>query len=162
MRPALAAVALAVALAAALAIGACGRKTPVRPPEAVAPEPITDLRATNTTAGIGLAWRRPTEAADGAVLFDLDGFVVERAAGGGPYVFLTRLAVLDRNKLRQQRRFRYTDTTAETGEVYRYRVRAVTVDGYESLDSNVVELVRAVPTPTPTTALPTATAAPAP
>ena len=35
---------------------------------AVAPEPITDLRAANTTAGIGLAWRRPTEAADGAVL----------------------------------------------------------------------------------------------
>ena len=148
MRAVAVALALLAALAAAAALPACGRKTPVRSPEAVAPETISDLRATNGGAGIGLGWGRPTESADGAFLFDLDAFVVERALAGGPFGFLTRVQVLDRNKLRQQRRFRYTDSAVEVGAAYRYRVISVTVDGFPSPPSNVVEIVRALPTPT--------------
>ena len=153
MRGAVVAVAgLACAAALAAALPACGRKTPVRPPEAVAPRTISGLSASNSVAGVTLSWRRPTESADGAALFDLGDFVIERATPGGPFEFLVRIPVLDRNKLRQQKRFRYTDPTAEVGEDYRYQVRSVTVDGFVSPPSNVAEVLRAIPTVTPTPA----------
>jgi predicted small lipoprotein YifL len=159
MRGTLVAVAaLACVAALATALPACGRKTPVRPPEAAAPQTISGLSASNSVAGVTLSWRRPTESADGALLFDLSDFVIERATPGGPFEFLVRVPVLDRNKLRQQKRFRYTDAAAEVGEDYRYQVRSVTVDGFVSPPSNVAELVRALPTVTPTpAATPTST-----
>lgn len=148
-------------LASALLTPACGRKTPVRPPEFVAPAAITDLEATNVVSGIGLGWRRPRQTADGKPLWDLDGFVVERALPGLPFEFLTRVQVPDRDRLRQQKRFTFVDTTAELGEDYRYRVLAFTADGYLSAPSSVVEIVRAIPTATPPLT-PTATATPTP
>jgi len=158
MRGAVVAVAALSGLAAAAALlPACGRKTPVRPPEAVAPATIDGLTATNSVGGVTLSWHRPTEDADGARLFDLDNFVVERANPGADFEFLVSVPVLDRNKLRQQRVFKYTDPTADVGENYHYRVRSVTTDGFSSLSSNIVEVVRAVPTMTPT---PVATATP--
>ncbi|MEO8605105.1 MAG: hypothetical protein ABI629_21235 [bacterium] len=131
---------------------ACGRKTPVRPPEAVAPATITGLTVANGVGGITLSWRRPTQSADGAMLFDLDEFVIERATPGGEFEFLANVPVVDRNKLRQQKRFRYTDAGVTIGEAYRYRVRAITTDGFTSLPSNVAYLHRAIPTVTPTPA----------
>lgn len=139
----------AALLVAALGFVACGRKTPVRPPEAVAPETLSDLSADNITAGIALSWRRPTESADGAALWDLDRFVVERAADDGPFSFLVQVPVLDRNKLRQQKRFRYVDGAVDVGTVYRYRVRSVTIDDFVSPASNVASVERAIPTATP-------------
>jgi hypothetical protein len=139
-------------LAGALLTPGCGRKTPVRPPEFVAPAAITDLAAANAVAGIDLSWRRPHQTADGKALLDLDAFVVERALPGLPFAFLTRVQVSDRDRIRQQKRFTFVDTTAETGEDYRYRVLAVTEDGYFSAPSNVVDIVRQTPTVTPTTA----------
>lgn len=133
----------------ALALPACGRKTPVRPAEFVAPAAITDLTAANAASGVALRWQRPRRSADGQQLFDLDAFVVERALPGLPFAFLTRLQVPDRDRLRQQKRFTYVDETALVGEAYRYRVLAATVDGYFSPPSNVVDIVRALPTPTP-------------
>jgi hypothetical protein len=147
---------LLVVCGALALLAACGRKTPVRPPEAVAPATITGLTVTNSVGGVTLSWHRPTEDADGARLFDLDNFVVERANPGADFVFLVMVPVLDRNKLRQQRLFKYTDATADVGETYHYRVRSVTTDGFSSLPSNIVEIVRAVPTMTPTP-IPTAT-----
>ncbi|MDX2167624.1 MAG: hypothetical protein SF182_11195 [Deltaproteobacteria bacterium] len=151
--------AAAAALLAVAALFACGRKTPVRPPEAVAPVTIADLSAHNATAGITLAWRRPTESADGAALWDLDRFVVERAAGDGPFEFLVLVPVLDRNKLRQQKRFRYVDGAVEVGSTYQYRVRSVTIDDFVSPPSNVASIERAIPTATP---IPEPTATPTP
>jgi hypothetical protein len=150
----------AALLAVALAFAACGRKTPVRPPEEVAPATISDLSAANSTTGIALSWRRPTESADGAALWDLDRFVVERAAGDGPFEFLVLVPVVDRNKLRQQKRFRYVDGTVEVGTAYQYRVRSVTIDDFVSPASNVVTITRAIPTATPVPE-PTATSTPA-
>jgi hypothetical protein len=138
-----------------LVAGACGRKTPVRPPEFVAPAAITDLTAANTPAGVALSWERPKQTADGQHLIDLDAFAVERALPGLPYGFLTRIQIPDRDRLRQQKRFTYVDETARVGEDYRYRVRALTVDGYVSAPSNAVAIVRQIPTVTPT-AVPTA------
>jgi hypothetical protein len=139
-------------LASAFLTPACGRKTPVRPPEFVAPAAITDLAATNTGAGIALGWRRPRETADGRPLFDLDAFVVERALPGLPFALLSRVQVPDRDRLRQQKRFAFVDTTTTLGEAYRYRVRSVTEDGYFSATSNVVEIMRVLPTEPPTAA----------
>lgn len=148
---------LAVALVAgALLTPACGRKTPVRPPEFVAPAAITDLTATNAVGGVSLGWRRPRQTADGKPLFDLDAFVVERALPGLPFAFLTRVQVPDRDRLRQLKRFTFVDDGALIGESYRYRVMGVTEDGYLSAPSNVVEIVRVLPTVVPTAA-PTAT-----
>jgi hypothetical protein len=141
-------------LASALLTPACGRKTPVRPPEFVAPAAITDLAATNTVAGIALGWGRPRQTADGKPLFDLDAFVVERALPGLPFAFLTRVQIPDRDRLRQQKRFAFVDTTTALGEAYRYRVLSVTEDGYLSAASNVVEIVRGLPAETPTAAPP--------
>ena len=142
-----------------LALTACGRKTPVRPPEFVAPAAVTNLSASNTTAGVSLGWERPRQTADGQKLFDLDAFAVERALPGLPFGFLTRIQIPDRDRLRQQKRFTYVDETALLGEDYRYRVRALTVDGYVSAPSNVVDIVRQLPAAAPS-AVPSAAATP--
>ncbi len=148
-----------VAAGVLLLLPACGRKTPVRPPEYVAPETVSELRADNTTDGVRLEWARPRRTADGESLSDLDAFVIERAAPGEPFVLVTRVQVPDRDRLRQRRRFTYVDGNASLGEAYRYRILATTVDGYFSAPSEIVEIVRVVPSPT-ATAAPTATVTP--
>jgi len=131
---------------------ACGRKTDVRPPELVAPSVIRDLAAENVARGVALGWRRPSTSADGKALLDLDAFVIERALPGEPFTFVSRVAVGDRDRLRQQKRFTYVDEGLRLGESYRYRVLAVTVDGYVSPPSNVVDIIRGDPPATPTAA----------
>ncbi|MGE3498883.1 MAG: hypothetical protein AB7N53_13425 [Candidatus Binatia bacterium] len=142
--------------ACALLAPACGRKTPVLSPQAAAPAPIASLAARNAAAGVQLIWKRPSATAEGANLFDLDAFVVERALGGGAFAFLDRIQVLDRDRLRQQRQYQFTDADVAVGGLYRYRVRSVTLDGYLSAPSNAVEIARQQPTVTPTAA-PTST-----
>ena len=150
---------LAVAVITLAGLLACGRQTPVRPPEFVAPARIADLTANNAVAGIALGWSRPHQTADGQRLFDLDAFAVERALPGLPFGFVTRIQVSDRERLRQQKRFTFVDESALLGEDYRYRVRSVTLDGFVSEPSNVVDIVRTMPTITPTAA-PTPTTTP--
>jgi hypothetical protein len=129
----------------ALSVQGCGRKTPVRPPEAVAPETIRDLKAVNMLEGIRLTWGRPDEASDGTPLFDLDGFRVERSSAGGPFGTIGRVSVTDRSRLRQRRQFLFTDRLSANGETYQYRVVSFTADGYESEPSNVAEVTRVKP-----------------
>lgn len=126
---------------------ACGRKTPVRPPEAVAPEKIDNLNAANLLEGVRLNWGRPREAADGSALFDLAGFRIERSEADGPFGVVGRVNVTDRSRLRQSRSFRFVDRFTTAGQHYRYRVVSYTVDDYASEPSNVVEIVRIIPTP---------------
>src|SRR5678815_3242115 len=110
----------AVAVTTLAALLACGRQTPVRPPEFVAPATISDLTANNAVAGIALGWSRPHQTADGQRLVDLDAFAVERALPGLPFGFVTRVQVPDRERLRQQKRFTFVDESALLGEDYRY------------------------------------------
>jgi len=135
-----------------LLLPACGRKTPVRPGEFVAPAAITNLAASNVPTGVALSWARPRRSADGEHLSDLDGFVIERALPGLPFAFLTRVQVPDRDRLRQQKRFTFVDETALMGEAYRYRVLAATFDGFFSTPSNIVDIVRQAPAATPAAA----------
>ena len=76
---------------------------------------------------------------------DLGGFVVLRASRDGTRTQRFRriglLPVNDRDRFQQEKRFRYADTNLSAGTLYRYRVLAVTLDGYLGETSNTVEVV---------------------
>ena len=128
-----------------LLVSACGHKTDIRPPLLVAPEAIGDLSLTLGDQGVTLRWRRPQRYADGSQMDDLGGFVVLRAQRDGadrqPFSRLALIPVEDRDRFQQEKRFSYTDGPLTAGTLYRYRVLAVTLDGYLGNVSNTVELV---------------------
>jgi hypothetical protein len=136
------AVGLALVLAA---VGGCGRKTDVKPPQLVAPQAIAELAAENEAAGIRLRWERPRAYVDGTSMNDLAGFRIERRRGAEEFAELVRIEVEDRYRFQQVRRFRYLDTKTEVGLAYEYRVYCFTLDGYESAASNLVQIARAIP-----------------
>jgi hypothetical protein len=140
---------LIVAVAVLAMLPACGRKTPVRPPELAAPERIESLAASNGPEGIRLTWPRPTQYADGTRMTDLGAFRVERSQASGPFMSIATIALTDQARFQQDRRFRAVDADAIVGETYQYRVIALTTDGYVSEPSNVVTIERALPTPAP-------------
>jgi len=140
-----------------LAVAACGRKAPPRPPEEVVPRPLADLAASNLPDGVQLSWSRPLLYADGERMTDLGGFLVERATGDAlAYRKIAELEVTDRDRFRQIRRFKHLDADVTPGVTYRYRVVSFTVDRYFSAPSNAVTIERTVkneernaPLPTP-------------
>ena len=124
---------------------ACGRKTPVIPPELAAPEPVGDLALKVEGTGIKLQWGRPQRYVNGSDLDDLGGFAILRAtqnAQGNVGVFtqIGTIPVEDRDRFRKAKKFNYTDDQLAAGTLYRYRVQAFTLDGYYSSPSNTVEL----------------------
>lgn len=135
----------------ALLIGwaGCGIKSRPVPPEFARPVPISDLQAQSAAAGISLRWSRPLRFVGGGTVRNLAVFRIYRADDDGPLALLNALPVTDLARFRQAHRFSYLDTTAVLGSRYRYEVVAATTDGYESLPSNVVSVVRVRPTPTP-------------
>ncbi len=129
-----------------LVLPACGRKTAVRPPALVAPEPVRNLTLAIANDKVQLRWERPQRYMDGSEMDDLGGFVVLRAAQNGqetttPFVQIAVVPVEDRDRFRRAKRFSYTDEQLTPGTLYRYRVQAFTLDGYYSRPSNTVELV---------------------
>ncbi len=127
-------------------LSACGRKTPVRPPELVAPESVDDLTLAVEGKGIKLLWGRPQKYVDGSDMEDLAGFVVLRATQNdqGEADSFTQVATVtvdDRDRFRKAKKFSYTDEQLTAGTLYRYRVQVFTLDGYYSSPSNTVELV---------------------
>jgi hypothetical protein len=142
-----------------LCLVSCGHKTPVRPPEWIVPEAIGDLAldVDDKKNAVVLRWGRPQEYVDGSELDDLGGFVVLRATEEGQgkesaFTQVATIAVEDRDRFRKAKKFSYTDTQLTAGVLYRYRVQAVTLDGYSSSLSNTVELIwkdRPVETTTP-------------
>jgi hypothetical protein len=125
---------------------ACGRKTIVRPPELVAPEPVNDLTLEAQTKGLLLRWGRIAKSVDGEDLDDLAGFVVLRAkqdeqGKAGDFTQIATIPVDDRDRFRKNKKFSYTDEQLTAGALYRYRVLAFTLDGYYGEASNTVEFV---------------------
>lgn len=148
---------LTVCVAAGAAVilllaSACGRVTDVKPPQLVAPEAIKELAAENERKGIRLSWERPNEYVDGSAMHDLAAFRIERSLGDGPFLPLKTVEVTDRDRFRQIRRFRLMDEGVEPSQRYCYRVVSFTLDGHVSAPSNVVEIERVVPTPSPAAA----------
>ena len=128
-----------------LLIAACGHKTDIRPPALVAPGAIGDLALAMEDRGIILKWSRPQRYADGSEMDDLGAFVVLRAKRDGidaqPFTRIALVPVEDRDRFQQEKKFSYTDAPLTAGTLYRYRVQAVTLDGYLGNTSNTVELL---------------------
>lgn len=135
-----------VLLLSLVILPACGRKTTVRPPELVVPEPVNDLTLEVQSKGIVLRWGRTDKSVDGENLDDLAGFVVLRARQNdeGTIEDFTKIATIpveDRDRFRKNKKFSYTDEQMTAGALYRYRVLAFTLDGYYGKASNTVEIV---------------------
>lgn len=121
----------------------CGRPAPPRAPEDVRPHPLADLAASNVADGIQLSWSRPQLYADGTRMTDLGGFAIERATADAlSYQRIAELAVTDRDRFRQIKRFKHLDRDVTPGILYRYRVVSFTVDRYFSAPSNAVTIER--------------------
>ena len=140
---------MTAALFIAAVASTCGRKTPIRAPELAAPHPIENLSATNTAAGIQLSWARPKTYVDGTRMTDLGAFQVERSSAETSFTPVATIEVTDRERLQQERRYRWVDADTTIGQSYAYRVVSSTTDGYRSRPSNVVVVERALPTPGP-------------
>ena len=130
-------------VAVALAVSACGVRTRPLPPELVQPEPPTALVAASNVDGVQLTWRRPTSYSGGKHMRDLGGFDVERAVGDSyDFAPVTTVLLDDQTRFRQEKVVQWTDTNAEVGETYHYRVIAFTTDHYRSAASTPVTIVR--------------------
>lgn len=137
---------VAYVLVLAIMLPACGKKTPIRPPELVLPEPTGDLTLEIEKGGVVLSWGRTQRYVDGSEMDDLSGFVVMRATqdAQGRTSSFTRVATIpveDRDRFRKAKKFTYMDTQLTAGTLYRYRVQSLTEDGYESDLSNTAELI---------------------
>ena len=128
-------------LAASLVVAACGVRSRPLPPELVQPDPPTDLVAKSTSDGVRLTWRRPTNYSGGKHMRDLAGFEIERATVPDfDYAAVGTVTLTDQNRFQQERSVTWTDATAVVGTSYRYRVIALTLDGYRSVPSEPVTI----------------------
>ncbi len=131
-------------LAIAVAAG-CGVKSAPMPPEMARPERILNLRASVAAGGIDLSWGRPTRYTGGHAMRDLNDFVILRGEGDGQMKALVEIPVTDQQRFQLQREFNYLDSETKLGKRYRYAVISETRDGYRSLPSNEVEIIRKPP-----------------
>ncbi len=141
------------ALALALLVLACGRKTDPQPPELVAPQPVNQLSLTRRPDGVALGWSRPTKYAGGSTMEDLGGFVIERSQSNSRFTEIGRVPVTDRGRFQKVKRFEYVDAGLMPDTTYHYRIVAFTSDGYYSAPSGIVSVTwqpAASPSPTST------------
>jgi len=135
--------AVAISLVVLLLGGACGRKSLPVAPELVRPHAPATLTASTTPEGVRLTWLRPLRYSGGQQMHDLDRFLVERAPGEGAPPTFTRVATVvleDRFRFRKERRLDWLDKDAKPGELYLYRVTAVTRDGSKSAPAGPVAI----------------------
>jgi predicted small lipoprotein YifL len=127
-RPTLRALAIVLALAGSLA--ACGLRTPVRPPEKTAPVIPGVVTATRDGTVTVVRWKRADFSADGEHLDDLTGFVIERKRSGEEvWQRVGTVDVVDQEKIRRRRDFSWRDREGDGAGTY--RVLAVCSDGQE-------------------------------
>lgn len=154
--------ALAVVLALAGTIAACGLRTPVRPPERTAPIIPGEVTAIRDADATVVRWKRAEKSADGQDLHDLTAFVVERKRDGEEtWERVATIDVVDQEKIRRRREFSWRDadaTDATDATDASYRVLAVCSDGQEGPPN---EAVASTDTPPPDPGEPAA-AEPAP
>lgn len=148
------------ALASAVFLG-CGVKSPPISPEAARPMKILDLEATNAKDGIRLTWGRPETYANGQKMRDLGGFTIFRTQDDKPAEKIGDIQVHDEGRFQVQHTFAFIDGSTIMGKTYDYQVTSNTTDGYVSLPSNEVTIMRrassappnpanfVVPTPVP-------------
>jgi hypothetical protein len=155
----------ALALAAiglALAIGACGRKSPPVAPERRVPMAVSDLEAVLRNGVVELAWTAPRRRVDNSKLIDPGVtrlFRAEDSGQGEPrpamlmndrivgYAEIVSFKVADPAAPTAQRgRFTYTDRNLTLGRRYTYVVTSTDLEGRTSAPSRRLSLaIIAVP-----------------
>lgn len=142
-RRASARIALLAILTVAVA-AACGVRTEPRAPEDTAARAPDKIDADVRAKGVTITWTRPTKTVDGARLYDLAKFLVERQTGDGYFQTIATIDVTDLDRIRPQQTFQYVDTEVPPGTV-RYRVRAVAADGEPGVPTEPVPVTSGVP-----------------
>jgi hypothetical protein len=136
-------------LSAVLGSFSCGRKGELKPPGAVAPKAIRDLRAEASEHAITLIWSRPTEHVDGTRMESLAGFVVYRKSTGldpqcmtctSEYREVARVPVEDQGMIRKAKTIRLIQRGLTPEAIYHYKVFSFSGDGSRSDASNEVEV----------------------
>lgn len=120
-----------VPLMLAVAVSACGYRTPPRPPEDTAPVIAGAVTREAHDDAVVVRWKRAERSTDGMRLDDLASFVVERRRDGeDSWQRVARIDVVDQEKIRRRRDFSWRDEDAGDGRA-QYRVLAVCADGQE-------------------------------
>jgi predicted small lipoprotein YifL len=139
-----------------LFLAGCGRKGPLKPPEALVPAPVADLRVAQQGEQFQVSWSRPSGEEGGGALRDLARFqlfrreVLPRGEDCEECPDAYRLlTTIDLDYLRGvmvsgARYFLYDDDLVE-GTTYRYKVLSFKKDGTESRASNRADAKRVVP-----------------
>lgn len=139
-----------LASVALVSLAGCGKKGNPRPPELVAPERISDLRAEPQPRGVVLTWDRPRRYMDGNEIRDLGAFVLFRKEIPAdtscpdcpvPYRERATVEVEDRERFIKKKQYRFVDAEVVSGKTYRYRILSRLLDGTLSEPSNEVEIV---------------------
>lgn len=126
----------------------CGRKGPPLPPQWVIPDPPPAVLAEDAPTGLRLTWKRPRAYADGSPLDDLELFEIQRACDvPGEFSSIGTVRLIDRDRFRKETTFSAVDIDAPRGSDCRYRVIAVTSDGYRSPPAESASVRRPVVDP---------------
>jgi len=143
-------------IVAVLVLAGCGRKGPLKPPEALVPAPIADLRANQQGDRILVSWSRPAGQEGGGALRDLDRFQLFRREVLPPgqdceecsdaYKLLKTVDLdFPRGVVAAGSRYYFYDVDPVDGTSYRYKVLSLKKDGTLSRDSNRADAKKVVP-----------------
>jgi predicted small lipoprotein YifL/fibronectin type 3 domain-containing protein len=134
----------------------CGRKGPLKPPEALVPAPVADLRVHQQGDRFLVSWSRPAGEEGGGALRDLDRFQLFRREVLPPgqdceectdAYKLVKTVDLDfpRGVVAAGSRYYYYDLDPVDGTTYRYKVLSLKKDGTISRDSNRADAKKVAP-----------------
>ena len=123
----------------------CGRKTPVVPPNAVIPEPITSLEYQVDDTGATLSWRYPSHSIQGQSIKNIRAFQVHKAiipeadyCDGCPVIY-DSIVRIDARGTKPKGRLTYKDSDLQPGFHYVYMVRSDSGWRIQSDESNRVD-----------------------
>jgi predicted small lipoprotein YifL len=130
-----------------LFLGACGKKGPLIPPDALVPAPVTNLRTAQTGSEFRVCWSSPGREESGKALRTAPDFLLFKRAVLPPDQDCEEcqnsyrlIRIVDPEYLQEIRRinntFCYFDKDLVQGKTYQYKVVSRVDDRLESKDSN--------------------------
>ena len=139
-----------------LSLAGCGRKGPLKPPEALVPAPVADLQVGQQGEQFLVSWSRPSEEEGGGALRDLARFQLFRREVLPPgedceecpnAYRLLKTVDLDylQGVIVSGARYYLYDADLLEGTVYRYKVLSLKRDGTGSRASNLSGAKRVAP-----------------
>ena len=129
----------------------CGKKGLPKPPEYLAPMPVTNFMASGSLEGVKVSWIPPLKNADGGDLKDLDRFFVYRSIvvkdESPEYELIQEIALVEElettEKLNEKtgpRVYSYLDKDVKPGKEYDYYVVAVNQGGTKGKESPILRV----------------------